>query len=55
MWANGMFHVDNPLSHGLPDKAIFDKEIYGYDPQGPSLSGRDNHVVIDPVDHSHRD
>ena len=53
MWANGMFHADNPLAHGLLDEEPPDMEIYGYDPQGPSPTGRDNHVVIDPVDISH--
>ncbi|XP_068723738.1 uncharacterized protein [Montipora capricornis] len=50
MWANGMFHADNPLAHGLLDEEPPDMEIYGYDPQGPSPTGSDNHVVIDPVD-----
>ena len=30
-------------------------EIYGNDPQEPSPTERDNHVVIDPVDLSHGD
>ena len=55
MWANGMFHVDNPLAHGLLDKEPPDMEIYGYDPQGPSPTGSDNHVIINPVDISHED
>ena len=55
MWANGMFHADNPLAHGLLDEDPPDMEIYGYDPQGPSPTGSDNHVVIDPVDISHVD
>ena len=55
MWANGMFHADNPLAHGLLDEEPPNIEIYGYDPQGPSPTGSDNHVVIDPVDISHVD
>lgn len=55
MWTNGMFHADNPLSHGLLDEEPSEMEIYGNDPQGPSPTERDNHVVIDPVDLSHGD
>jgi len=55
MWANGMFHAGNPLSHGLLDEEPSGMEIYGYIPLGPSPTGRDNHVVIDPVDLSHGD
>ena len=55
MWANGMFYAENPLAHGLLDEEPPDMEIYGYDPQGPSPTGSDNHVVIDPVDISHVD
>lgn len=55
MWANGMFHADNPLSHGLLDEEPSDMEIYGYDPQGPSPVGTDNDVVIDTVDLGHGD
>jgi len=33
MWANGMFHTDNPLAHGLLDEEPSDMEIYGYDPR----------------------
>ena len=50
-----MFHADNPLAHGLLDEEPPGMEIYGYDPQGPSPTGSDNHVVIDPVDISHVD
>ena len=50
-----MFHANNPLSHGLLDEEPSVMEIYGYDPQGPSPTGRDNHVVIDPVDLCHGD
>ena len=55
MWTNGMFHADNPLSHGLLDEEPSEMEIYGNDPQGPSPTERDYHVVIDPVDLSHGD
>ena len=55
MWENGMFHADNTLAHGLLDEEPPDMEIYGYDPQGPSPTGSDNHVIIDPVDISHED
>ena len=55
MWANGMFHADNPLAHGLLDEEPPDMEIYRYDPRGPSPTGSDNHVVIDPVNISHVD
>ena len=50
-----MFHADNPVAHGLLDEEPPEMEIYGYDPQGPSPTGSDNHVVIDPVDISHVD
>lgn len=55
MWANGMFHADNTLAHGLLDEEPPDMEIYGYDPQGPSPTGSDNHVIIDPEDISRED
>lgn len=55
MWANGMFHADNPLSRGLPDEEPSDLDMYGYDPQGPTPTGSDNHVVVDPVYLSHGD
>ena len=32
MWTNGMFHADNPLSHGLLDEEPSEMEIYGNDP-----------------------
>ena len=56
MLANGMFlHADNTLAHGLLDEEPHDMEIYGYDLQGPSPTGSDNHVVIIPVDISRVD
>lgn len=55
MWANGMFHADNPLAHGLLEEEPPNMEIYGYDPQGPSPTEGDNNVIIDPVDISHED
>ena len=55
MWANRMFHADNLLAHRLLDEEPPDMEIYGYDPQGPSPTGSDNHVFIDPGDISHVD
>ena len=50
MWINGMMHDDNPLSQGQLDEQPSDMELYGYDPQGPSPTESDNHVVVEAVD-----
>lgn len=50
MWINGMMQDDNPLSQEQVVDEPSDMELYGCDPQGPSPTGSDNHVVVEAVD-----
>jgi hypothetical protein len=56
MWTNGMMHAGNPLAvqGQLDELETGDLEMYGYDAQGPSSVGKDNNVVVQPVELDHQ-